>query len=695
MPVYFAAPNVQRQGVVAGFVLEAPVYGGVAQGAGMVATFPIFNWNVTVTPATDPNHPQQTYSIANGFVHTVQIGGRTYSYVQQPATGTPNNTDTSQTIAQALVNAINGAGDPEAVATYSATSSWSLPGVGVMASITLTPRADTGAAIAWSSEGGMFSGQLIELTGLNNIPALTAGVLFAQGVMYAPSPAPALTQPTALSASGQSWLWYNSAAGFYWTATDTPTVSDDAFIGWVMVNESRLVYGATSEIVAVCARRVGTGAEAVILPGGAVALNIGAAAATDTGVPPGPGLALSTNSYDPTNEATPGLLMIHDLGWPTLQNVAGVYSLFFLIFYIDELSGPAAYLTAAMTPAATGLPGGPYSLPVAAPEPVVFTFSATSTGGITIGVGYAHNITIGEAQYIYVQQTGDSAATIAAELAALVQAAVDANATATASGAAVILTPLGTSGATVACTASDGNAAATLTETQPSYYLIENEIIQVLAANGSSVVRAQGGSPLPMASHPTGAPIWQVKAMPVWVAHNGALAGTAAAPDPIIEIPFRDKGLVAMDWWATNEFGNSPYRGINESYSLDGGRMRGLGGGQLDFQVSGVLAIGADQCPAVTVPLKSSIASITATVKGAPVGNGITININLPGVASPWATVTIASGATTATMGMWTGYWSAGTVDGLVIPAGQAVTLDVTGVGSTYPGNDLTVTVAF
>jgi hypothetical protein len=698
MPVYFAAPNIQRAGVVAGFVLEAPIYAGVAQGAGMTAQFPIFNWNVTVPAGT--YNPKETYTIGNYFLHTVAIGGRTYSYIQQPASGTPHNTDTSLTIATALVNAINGAGDPNATASVVTDSGYNIPGVGEMAGVMLTPRGNNGAVVAWSSEGGMFNGQLLELQDTVT-PTITKGVLFANGAMYAPSVAPTLPQPTALAVSGQSamsWLWYNTTSGFYWTATNAPTVSDDAFLGWVAIYDpsggGMVVYGATLEVIAVAARRIGVGAEALILPAGAAAMNVGAITDTDTGAPTtAPSWAVAVAGINPSIEPTEGLLWIGGVGFGG-ANIAGVYALTFLVYYVNELLG-CGYLPAAMGSGDTALPSGLVSLRIGA-QPVVFTFSAVSIYGITIGAGYAHNITIGGTQYVYVQVSGDTAATIAAALAALIQAAVDENAMAEASGATVILTPLGISGTPITCTASDGNAVGTLTETQPSYFLIEQEIIEVMTANGSSIARGQKGSTA--AAHPSGAPLWEVFTQPVFCAVTWSMIQQLTGA--LIELPFRGKAIVAMDGWSTNEFGDSPIREYNYSSELNGGRGRAYCGGQMDLSVSGVLAIGSDLCPPVAISQPVSVAAIIATVKGAPTGTDwIVVRLTIGTVQ---VYVQIFAGTTVGMLGMWTTGWGPSfSVDGLLISPGSGYTaptpvqLDITEVGNTYPGNDLTVSLVF
>lgn len=72
-------------------------------------------------------------------------------------------------------------------------------------------------------------------TGVNLTPSLTAGVLFAQGAIYAPSSAPGIP---AAPASATSYLFYNSSTGFYWQASAVGANAGDALIGQVVTSAS-------------------------------------------------------------------------------------------------------------------------------------------------------------------------------------------------------------------------------------------------------------------------------------------------------------------------------------------------------------------------------------------------------------------------------------------------------------------------
>lgn len=103
----------------------------------------------------------------------------------------------------------------------------------------------------------------------------------------------------------------------------------------------------------------------------------------------------------------------------------------------------------------------------------------------------------------------------------------------------------------------------------------------------------------------------------------------------------------------------------------------------VDLSVSGTLAIGSDFAPRISMqrPVKASY--VQSYVKQAPIGADITAKIYVDGVE--WTSITIPAGDTSA---------SNGDVSALPeIGAGQLIRLDITAVGSTYPGSDLSVLV--
>jgi len=134
-------------------------------------------------------------------------------------------------------------------------------------------------------------------------PTLSKGVLFAQGVIYRPGAAPSLPEAPA---SQQSWLFYNSIAGFYWLNNKVPALADDAMLGWAVTS--------ADAVIAVSAQSIEIGdASGNVLSGG-VSGGSGM-------VPQGPGFSgsgVSIIHYDltvpstniPAPAGTPGMLVV-------------------------------------------------------------------------------------------------------------------------------------------------------------------------------------------------------------------------------------------------------------------------------------------------------------------------------------------------------------------------------------------------
>jgi hypothetical protein len=101
------------------------------------------------------------------------------------------------------------------------------------------------------------------------------------------------------------------------------------------------------------------------------------------------------------------------------------------------------------------------------------------------------------------------------------------------------------------------------------------------------------------------------------------------------------------------------------------------------LQVGGTLAIGSNQAPPLQLNATRTPSEVVALVGTAPTGAGLTVNINVGG--GPWMSLTIAAGTLSvqATSGQLT---TAGAMTG-----GVSITLDITAVGTTVPGADLSI----
>jgi hypothetical protein len=112
-----------------------------------------------------------------------------------------------------------------------------------------------------------------------------------------------------------------------------------------------------------------------------------------------------------------------------------------------------------------------------------------------------------------------------------------------------------------------------------------------------------------------------------------------------------------------------------------GGGLSSAGSNQLSMVIAGTLAIGSNLGPAAFFTAATTVTVATAMVKTAPVGGSLVIQV-YSNSSPPTLLYTI-----TITAGNFLGV-AAGTV---VVPANTQVVVNITGVGSTFPGADLAV----
>jgi len=94
---------------------------------------------------------------------------------------------------------------------------------------------EAGTVETWLNDrgaSGVVSGFALS-TSATLTPGLATGVLYAQGKRYAPGSAPS---PGPAPASNTSYLFYNSAGGFYYNLTGSPSTTGDAFLGVIVAN---------------------------------------------------------------------------------------------------------------------------------------------------------------------------------------------------------------------------------------------------------------------------------------------------------------------------------------------------------------------------------------------------------------------------------------------------------------------------
>jgi hypothetical protein len=138
--------------------------------------------------------------------------------------------------------------------------------------------------------------------------------------------------------------------------------------------------------------------------------------------------------------------------------------------------------------------------------------------------------------------------------------------------------------------------------------------------------------------------------------------------------------VASAEIYMTNAVGNGAVA-VREFTSTNDLGLRTLGGGQFSFQISGYLAIQAGAAPDIIVDADRAVGDIYGILRTPAAGAGVTLQLNLN--KAPYATIQFDPLATTS-----------GTVAGFGLPAlraRDALSLDVTGVGTSNPGSDLTL----
>jgi len=210
---------------------------------------------------------------------------------------------------------------------------------------------------------------------------------------------------------------------------------------------------------------------------------------------------------------------------------------------------------------------------------------------------------------------------------------------------------------------------------------IEQEIVQVTGTNSDGSSRVTRGAQGTLAvDHALPFSAYQLSENVVIVPFIKNFFGSPASGDWKYSVALPDIRLASAELYMTNALGAgattvNPYTG-----TIDSG-LRTLGGGQYSFQISGYLAIQTNAAPAVVVDSDRSVRDIYGIVGTAPTGAAIVLQINRNGAS--YVTLQIPAGA--AISNVFGGF-------GLpALRAGDLLSLNITGVGTTVPGSDLTV----
>jgi hypothetical protein len=212
---------------------------------------------------------------------------------------------------------------------------------------------------------------------------------------------------------------------------------------------------------------------------------------------------------------------------------------------------------------------------------------------------------------------------------------------------------------------------------------IDGEIVQAGAtdvAGNTAVQRGMLGTQA--AAHDVSALAYPLTEKVAIVPFVKNFFGSPSSGDWKYSLELPNVRLASASLFMTNALGPGAVTSVSFTGLTNDQGLRTLSGGQFSFQISGYLAIQTvNATPAVIVDADHSIRDIYGVLGTGSGGAGVTLQLNLNG--SLYATVQFDEGATTSN-----------TVPGFGLPilhAGDLLTLEVTGVGTTNPGSDLTL----
>ncbi len=214
-----------------------------------------------------------------------------------------------------------------------------------------------------------------------------------------------------------------------------------------------------------------------------------------------------------------------------------------------------------------------------------------------------------------------------------------------------------------------------------TFLQMEQEVAEVSGSNadGSSiVVRGVLGSTA--STHVMGVSAYVLTQSTLIVPYIKNFFGSPASGDWQYNVSLPNVRLASTELYMTNAYGPGATTQDCYTNTTDSG-LRTLAGGQYSFQITGYLAIQSNAAPPVIVDADGSVRDIYAIVSTAPTGAAITLQITDNGTF--YATLQIPDGAMISNV-----------VNGFGMAAlrgGDQLNLNISGVGTTTPGSNLTV----
>ncbi len=183
-------------------------------------------------------------------------------------------------------------------------------------------------------------------------------------------------------------------------------------------------------------------------------------------------------------------------------------------------------------------------------------------------------------------------------------------------------------------------------------------------------------------AHPAGESLYRLARRTETVAFPRGIFGTPAAAEWSHVAWMPGLRIACVDAVVTNSLGDSPVGSANYSELADKG-LRTLHGGQFSLQYEGPLAILSDATANLTVQENLAIHDCFAHLKQAPTGADVVIEVRQD--TTIVATLTVSAGQTMS-----------GVLNGVELPILQEssqLRLNITSVGTDFPGSDLSVTI--
>jgi hypothetical protein len=222
-----------------------------------------------------------------------------------------------------------------------------------------------------------------------------------------------------------------------------------------------------------------------------------------------------------------------------------------------------------------------------------------------------------------------------------------------------------------------------------SFIQIELEVMQIIGIlnSGTQYAVTRGMHGTTAAAHASQTLVYPLQDKVVIASFARKFFGSPASDAWTIPVLLPDARVASAELFLTNSRGDSPTAVVSVTQTVDSG-LRTLSGGQYSIEVDGFLAIENGVAPDLVMDATHSVRDIYAVVREAASDSPIqlTLNQTLPN-QSPvvYCNLTILAAAVISS-----------SQNGFLLPplaTGARISLDITGVGGTNPGSDLTVII--